>query len=76
LRRSSSDRKRKRIFGRGGHEVAMSDLERERQQLADDEAGSTAAGQPWAKTSSGEADAATTDETGGVVGGQADDDRD
>ena len=55
-----------------GHEVAMSDLEREREELADEEAGSTAPGQPWAKTSSGEADAATTDETGGIVGGQKD----
>jgi len=54
----------------------MSDLEREREELADDEAGSTAAGQPWAKTSSGEADAMTTDETGGEVGGQKGDERD
>jgi hypothetical protein len=50
----------------------MSDLEREREELADDEQGSTAAGQPWAKTSSGEADAMTTDETGGEAGGQKD----
>jgi hypothetical protein len=34
----------------------MSDLEQEREELADDEAGSTAPGQPWAKTSSGDAD--------------------
>ena len=38
----------------------MSDLEREREELADDEAGSTASGQPWAKTSSGDADSMTT----------------
>jgi len=50
----------------------MSDIEREREQLADDEEGSTAPGQPWAKTSSGEADATTTDDTGGDVGGQKD----
>ena len=50
----------------------MSEIEHEREQLADDEAGSTAHGQPWAKTSSGEADAVTTDETGGIVGGQKD----
>jgi hypothetical protein len=54
----------------------MSDLEREREELEDEEAGSTAPGQPWAKTSSGEADAVTTDETGGIVGGQAEDDPD
>jgi hypothetical protein len=40
----------------------MSDLEQEREELADDEAGSTAAGQPWAKTSSGDADNITEDE--------------
>ena len=40
----------------------MSDLEREREELADDEAGSTAPGQPWAKTSSGDADNVTDDE--------------
>jgi len=40
----------------------MSDLEREREELADDEAGSTAPGQPWAKTSSGDAESVTTDE--------------
>jgi hypothetical protein len=50
----------------------MSDIEREREELADEEKGSTAHGQPWAKTSSGEADAMTTDETGGDVGGQKD----
>ena len=37
----------------------MSDLEREREELADDEAGSTAPDQPWAKTSSGDADNVT-----------------
>jgi hypothetical protein len=37
----------------------MSDLEEEREELADDEEGSTAAGQPWAKTSSGDADSIT-----------------
>ena len=40
----------------------MSDLEREREELADEEAGSTASGQPWAKTSSGEADTVTPDD--------------
>ena len=40
----------------------MSDLEQEREELADDEAGSTAAGQPWAKTSSGDADSITDDD--------------
>lgn len=40
----------------------MSDIEEEREELADDEEGSTAAGQPWAKTSSGDADNATDDE--------------
>jgi hypothetical protein len=40
----------------------MSDLEREREELADEEKSSTAAGQPWAKTSSGEADTITTDD--------------
>ena len=50
----------------------MSDIEREREELADDEKGSTAKGQPWAKTSSGEADAMTTDATGGDDGGQKD----
>jgi hypothetical protein len=39
----------------------MSDLEQERKELADDEAGSTAPGQPWAKTSSGDAESITTD---------------
>lgn len=48
----------------------MSDIEREREELADEEKGSTAHGQPWAKTSSGEADAVTTDDTDGDVGGQ------
>ena len=41
----------------------MSDLEREREELADEEEGSTAAGQPWAKTSSGDADSITPDES-------------
>jgi hypothetical protein len=40
----------------------MSDVEREREELADDEEGSTAHGQPWAKTSSGDADSITTDD--------------
>jgi hypothetical protein len=40
----------------------MSDLEQEREELADDEAGSTAPGQPWANTSSGDADSITEDE--------------
>jgi hypothetical protein len=40
----------------------MSDLEREREELADDEADSTAPGQPWAKTSSGDADSITPDD--------------
>jgi hypothetical protein len=40
----------------------MSDLERERKELADDDAGSTASGQPWAKTSSGDADSITPDD--------------
>jgi hypothetical protein len=40
----------------------MSDLEQEREELADDEEGSTAAGQPWAKTSSGDADSITEDD--------------
>jgi len=40
----------------------MSDLEEEREELADDEAGSTAPGQPWAKTSSGDADSITEDD--------------
>jgi hypothetical protein len=40
----------------------MSDLEREREQLADDDEGSTAPGQPWAKTSSGDADSVTSDD--------------
>jgi hypothetical protein len=40
----------------------MSDLEKEREELADDEAGSTAPGQPWAKTSSGDAESVTTDD--------------
>ena len=42
-----------------GHHARMSDLEREREEPADDEAESTAPGQPWAKTSSGEADKVT-----------------
>jgi hypothetical protein len=54
----------------------MSDLERERKELADDDAGSTASGQPWAKTSSGDAEAITTDATGGVAGGDPDVDGD
>jgi hypothetical protein len=37
----------------------MSDLEKEREELASDEEGSTAPGQPWAKTSSGDADSIT-----------------
>jgi hypothetical protein len=41
----------------------MSDLEREREELADEEEGSTAPGQPWAKTSSGDADSVTPDES-------------
>ncbi len=45
-----------------GEERDMSDLEREQEELADDEAGSTASGQPWAKTSSGDADSMTTDD--------------
>ena len=40
----------------------MSDLEQEREELADDEAGSTAPDQPWAKTSSGDADNITEEE--------------
>lgn len=40
----------------------MSDLEKEREELADDEEGSTAPGQPWAKTSSGDADSITEDD--------------
>jgi len=40
----------------------MSDLEQEREELADDEAGSRAPGQPWAKTSSGDADSITDDD--------------
>ncbi len=40
----------------------MSDLERERDELADDEEGSSAPGQPWAKTSSGDADNITEDD--------------
>jgi hypothetical protein len=40
----------------------MSDLEREREELADEEEGSTAPGQPWAKTSSGDADNVTSDD--------------
>ena len=40
----------------------MSDLEEEREELADDEAGATSPGQPWAKTSSGDADSITTDD--------------
>jgi hypothetical protein len=40
----------------------MSDLEKEREELADDEEGSTAEGQPWAKTSSGDTDSITTDD--------------
>ena len=40
----------------------MSDLEEEREELADDEAGSTAPGQPLAKTSSGDADSITDDD--------------
>jgi hypothetical protein len=41
----------------------MSELEHEREELADDEKGSTAPGQPWAKTSSGDADSVTSDES-------------
>ncbi len=40
----------------------MSDLEQEREELADDEAGSTAPGQPWAKTPSDDADSVTDDD--------------
>jgi hypothetical protein len=47
----------------------MSDLEREREDLADDDAGADFndpskpdAGEPWAKTSSGDADSVTTDD--------------
>jgi hypothetical protein len=45
-----------------GYLHRMSDLEQEREELADDEAGSTAPGQPWAKTSSGDADNVTDEE--------------
>jgi hypothetical protein len=41
----------------------MSELEHEREQLADEEEGSTAPGQPWAKTSSGDADSVTSDDS-------------
>ena len=51
----------------------MSDPNAERERLADEAMGrnpdTATHGGPWAKTSSGDAEATTTDATGGIAGG-------
>jgi hypothetical protein len=65
--------------GRRGYAGFMSDPNTDRERLADETMGKDPKpdpGGPWAKTSSGDAEATTTDATGGVAGGLPELDRD